>query len=482
MKNFVRMLCIVAVLISLPPHAHAQTVDSFTANPSALSNNYSILLTWSSSGATGHRVYFSCPAGVTLKWDSGDAVGQSMACNSRQALDVNTSGSANFKVTNVSGTAKTVSITIYPKNSAGADVDAGARTASFTVTTSPQPINTFTITPSATVANEFVLNWASVDIPATNIQFDCVEGIKIYSKNPAISTVLPCGTPAYTSDLAASGTATITTESGKLDPTAIGVRLVPVIASGSYDGTHSFVTSFAAPGKTIVPDPTVLTFTSGASTVVSGAPVTLTWTTTQAASTSLQFQCASDLSFYLGSTSTTALPCGSPIQPTLGATGSTTISILSKGSYTQTARVTIFPANTAGTFFGPGSRVMNISVMPPGTITAEVPTPLATPTLAQTTTPAPTTVATPQITKPFYTFAVPLVRGSKHPDVKKVQTFLALNPLLYPEGSVTGFYGPATMRGVGRFQEKYGLAKKGDEGYGSVGPKTRAKLNTLATP
>ena len=31
-----------------------------------------------------------------------------------------------------------------------------------------------------------------------------------------------------------------------------------------------------------------------------------------------------------------------------------------------------------------------------------------------------------------------------------------------------------------RFQEKHGIAKLGDSGYGYVGPKTRAKLNELS--
>ncbi len=38
------------------------------------------------------------------------------------------------------------------------------------------------------------------------------------------------------------------------------------------------------------------------------------------------------------------------------------------------------------------------------------------------------------------------------------------------------------MRAVQRFQEKYGLAKKGDPGYGEVGPGTRAKLNQILSP
>jgi len=48
-------------------------------------------------------------------------------------------------------------------------------------------------------------------------------------------------------------------------------------------------------------------------------------------------------------------------------------------------------------------------------------------------------------------------------------------------GSETTYFGPATSRAVKKFQEKYGLAKTGDAGYGYVGPRTRAKLNELLT-
>ncbi|MCR4334248.1 MAG: peptidoglycan-binding protein [Patescibacteria group bacterium] len=46
-------------------------------------------------------------------------------------------------------------------------------------------------------------------------------------------------------------------------------------------------------------------------------------------------------------------------------------------------------------------------------------------------------------------------------------------------GNETDFFGSLTEDAVGRFQVKYGVANPGDPGYGTVGPKTRAKLNEL---
>lgn len=69
--------------------------------------------------------------------------------------------------------------------------------------------------------------------------------------------------------------------------------------------------------------------------------------------------------------------------------------------------------------------------------------------------------------------------GVKNNQVTLLQQLLAKNPTLYPEGLVTGYFGPATSRAVGRFQVKYGIASPGNPGYGQVGPLTRKTLNSV---
>ncbi len=61
--------------------------------------------------------------------------------------------------------------------------------------------------------------------------------------------------------------------------------------------------------------------------------------------------------------------------------------------------------------------------------------------------------------------------GVENDDVTKLQALLATDPSIYPEGKVTGYFGPATRAAVKRFQAKYGLATPG-----RVGPQTLAKL------
>ena len=110
---------------------------------------------------------------------------------------------------------------------------------------------------------------------------------------------------------------------------------------------------------------------------------------------------------------------------------------------------------------------------------------------APTTTPAtPAIPATPAVTTvpttptPATTTPVsgglnnPLTIGSTGNDVSVLQQLLK-DEGVYPGGLVTGYYGSLTTQAVQKFQEKYGIAAPGVTGYGNVGPKTRAKINSL---
>jgi len=96
-------------------------------------------------------------------------------------------------------------------------------------------------------------------------------------------------------------------------------------------------------------------------------------------------------------------------------------------------------------------------------------------------TPSPATISTTPVEPSGVTPAnVPTItrnlsRGTSGDDVKKLQEFLAQDKSIYPEGLATGFYGALTEAAVKRFQEKHGI-----EAVGSIGPKTRSKLDELA--
>lgn len=64
--------------------------------------------------------------------------------------------------------------------------------------------------------------------------------------------------------------------------------------------------------------------------------------------------------------------------------------------------------------------------------------------------------------------------GTSGEDVTLLQEVLATDPEIYPEGLVTGYFGPLTYKAVKRFQKEMGV-----EQVGRVGPKTMSKINEL---
>lgn len=64
--------------------------------------------------------------------------------------------------------------------------------------------------------------------------------------------------------------------------------------------------------------------------------------------------------------------------------------------------------------------------------------------------------------------------GSQGQQVKLLQTLLASDPSIYPEGIISGYFGQLTAKAVRKFQQKNGL-----EQVGNVGPLTLAKLQAL---
>lgn len=86
--------------------------------------------------------------------------------------------------------------------------------------------------------------------------------------------------------------------------------------------------------------------------------------------------------------------------------------------------------------------------------------------------------------------AAPIARnislGSRGEDVRTIQRILNASADTRVSasgagsaGNETAYFGPASVAAIKKFQVKYGIAKAGVAGYGTVGPKTRAKLNQL---
>ena len=93
---------------------------------------------------------------------------------------------------------------------------------------------------------------------------------------------------------------------------------------------------------------------------------------------------------------------------------------------------------------------------------------------ASTTTTTSSTGTTATTTSPGKLITAPIGLGSRGDNVTMLQTLLALSPMIYPEGLITGYYGPATAVAVTNFQTYYGLSP-----VGRVGPMTLARINSL---
>ncbi|MEK7480599.1 MAG: peptidoglycan-binding domain-containing protein [Patescibacteria group bacterium] len=119
----------------------------------------------------------------------------------------------------------------------------------------------------------------------------------------------------------------------------------------------------------------------------------------------------------------------------------------------------------------------------PSTTPAPSPAPSTTPSPAPSTKPSPAPSAAPATTLPppvSSVFKRGLAIGMSNADVKRLQTLLATDSAIYPEGIMSGYFGPLTKAAVARFQMKHGLVSSAsDAGYGYVGPKTRKKLQEV---
>ena len=79
-----------------------------------------------------------------------------------------------------------------------------------------------------------------------------------------------------------------------------------------------------------------------------------------------------------------------------------------------------------------------------------------------------------------------LSAGSRGVSVKTLQQFLNTHGFVIASsgpgslGNETENFGTLTVQAVRKFQEQYNIAKPGVPGYGTVGPKTRAKINELS--
>ncbi len=462
-QKIVQFFFFMLVVFLLPTSSFADnpTVISFTASPSAMNSDYTTILSWTIQGASaGHDLYFFCPAGVKIKKMDGTI----FPCNVRTVASSNVSDSVGFNIINVSGGIATVLVRIYPRDSTGVDYDAGARDVYITVNTSPQPVTNFTTSTTTVAAGEIaILSWIAYDLEGVNLQFDCVTGVQVFASGN--STPLACNTPAFTSILPVSGSSSFTFTNSSLFAASLTIRVLPVITTGLYDATHALSLSLNISGKPTLPDVLINSFTVSKMQVSSGDSLVFSWSAPQASGVNFQIACNNLVSVMnsQGTTTSSKLPCNTLVfSQSLPVASSTTLSFLNNSNSSQSLSIYLLPQNADGTYDGTKSKKIDIIVSLPGQN-------IAAPVVSSSSVKIVRTVV----------FTQYLYKGSRGSQVEALQKFLAQDKTLYPEGLITGYLGNLSESAVKRFQDRYNIAHQGDGGYGFVGPKTRAKLNSL---
>lgn len=69
-----------------------------------------------------------------------------------------------------------------------------------------------------------------------------------------------------------------------------------------------------------------------------------------------------------------------------------------------------------------------------------------------------------------------LRKGMTAEEIRAIQQILAADPSIYPEGLITGYFGPATEKALERFRERYRIKEEERE---KIGEKTLEKIREL---
>lgn len=456
--------------------AYAQTVATFDAGPSSMNSGQMVSFGWSTQGGNGTSVFrLACPAGV-----KATGVGASFSCNT----DYTTAGSTggyDATLSNTSGSSQTVTAKVIPFDSSGVRSEANARTASITVATAPNPITSLTGAAIATSGIPYTITWESKGLDGVNLVLPCANPVAVVAASAAGGN-FGCGTPVFPDNLGTAGSLTFTFASPPTFDQPVRLTLIPAFVKNTYDATHPATIDVRVVAN-IVPNPEILTFTAAPMVAVSERSVAFSWTTKNAAGANLVLDCTDGVTATTSESQIYPVACANRVFATaLPASGNTALTFKNTSGVIRTTKVTLIPAQTAGVFDATRGKSLFITIYPAG---MALPTPSATPPpAAPSPTPPPTITPTPPPASSGkkFVFTRGLQRGANGADVRDLQEFLKRDAAIYPEGLVTGYFGPATERAVQRFQVKYGIASSGSpwtNGFGAVGPRTRAKLNAL---
>jgi len=480
MKRFFFAPFVFAALLPLTAFADVPAIVSYVADPPSASYAIGTDLSWNVVNGLAPDFYITCPAGVTIKKDSGTII----PCNTLTTVSPLAKDIAALSFVNLTGSTQTLGFRLIPKGSDGTEYPDLAQTLDIPVGPVPQPIRYFSSSSSTPASGALVtFTWAGAETSGVNLRFDCEADISILTDASNPYSAVPCDQAAFPTDLPQSGSQALTIVNKSLFTEPVGVKVMPAITPSVYDSTHGVYLTLYVQGATVTPPPAVSSFTASDTSIPSGTPVTFSWAAEYADGANLQFTCADGIVMtnQNGSVPCNTLAFGAP----LAATGSTTITFTAVGVPPRPVTAFLLPY-VKGAYDATKGKSIQLTAGAAHSA-APAPPPVSGGTNssgASQTSGGGSTTAPPGSIKAVLAAPITLAmqKGSTGAQVTALQQFLAEDPSLYPEGIVSGYFGSLTESAVQRFQARYGIISSGTAattGYGAVGPKTRSKINSL---
>ncbi len=481
-----KIILIAGILFVAPlfSFAASPTVMSFVAGSSMLGSGQIASLTWNLADAGGYSFVIPCVTSVKFKKLDGTL----FACDTPTPSTAISANGIDLSVWNYSGSTKTFTARIIPKDASSVDYISGAREIQLSVTPMQHPIENVVASTSVSSLVPYLLSWTGSLLDGINLSLSCSSSIHTAvttASSPSVlaQSELPCGTQIFPQSLPASGSVTLSFKNTDTMTRDIILILSPMMSPGLYNGMQTERITLSV-DPYIAPKAQTSSFAASTTllSTLEGTPLSFSWTTTGTTGANIILSCNDHITATIVTENGTSTPrCGTiaftnPLSPI----GTGTIAFFNNDLVAQPINLTLLPALTQGGFDGTAGKNLTFQILPKGvtpTILPETPhligTVLDIPTLQKNTEQGTTTISAKIM------FTKNLVRGASGSDVRNVQEFLKKDLDIYPEGIVNGTFGPATERAIKRFQLKNKIADAKNPGYGIIGPKTRAFMNSL---
>lgn len=455
-------------------YAVSPSVASFITGSRSINSGQYASFSWNISNAGGYSFLVSCAQGLKFRKIDGSifACGTSLSSTATSIDGIDLSV-RNFSVGTQSFTAK-----ITPKDASGIDISSASQEIQITVAPALKIIENVTGTSTIASSVPYALSWSADLTDGVNLSFKCSPTIRISAPSYATSTYLPCDTYVFPNGLSPSSSIALIFDNSSKNKEDIAITLTPMMEVGVYNGARSESITISV-GSNVATEATVTSFAIATTTpehIPNGFPVSFSWLTASSTGANIRISCNEHVTTTITTLNASSTPKCSTLafNTAMPSNGSGTIVFSNDNLTIEPITLTLVPSRSLGGFDATHGKDIIFQIQPNGAILTNSPISNTPNTNNATTSPS---IAVVNSTSAKNIFTKNLIRGTYNSDVRTLQEFLRKDKTIYPEGIVNGNFGGATERAVKRFQSKYKIANEGNQGYGSVGPKTRAFLN-----